>query len=112
MKKFKIIIGIVGLLIPVFILFYFYIKGKQSSQQFYKKKLNYVIIEADDWQKRSVDFYMSDRTLINFTQPIGTKIKLYDSVYKPSGTFIYKVYRKNSNGVYEFFREYNYEDTN
>lgn len=97
---------IIGLIIAL------QIRGMTFTKSFYKKTINLKVVSSNDWQLRSIDFYLSDNTRINFTQPIGDKFKIGDSVSKPANSYMFKVYRKNETGEYEFFKEYNYEDSN
>lgn len=107
-KIIGIIFGSIGLGIVVFMP----LKGWHDRKKFYNSQIKSIAITQNDWLVHAKTFYLADGNSIDFFLPVDDKFKLYDSVYKPSDTYIYSVYRKNSSGAYEFFRKYNYEDSN
>ncbi len=79
-------------------------------KHFNQTKINSVVIKSDDWMKRSIKFVFADGNYIYIHAPSGYKMLIGDSVSKPAGTSIFKVYRKDNNGNYVFYKEYDYSE--
>ncbi len=88
------------------------IYGVIYYKHFYQTKINSVVIKSDDSPRRSIKFIFADDNFVFFLAPWGNKMLIGDSVSKPAGSNIYKVYRKDSNGLYVFFKEYDNNEDN
>jgi len=80
--------------------------ANRESEKFYKASIRSVVIDSNDWWKRSIKFILADGNYVYFIFPVGDKIQIGDSVFKPANTNVFEVYRKNDSGVYYFFRKY------
>lgn len=87
------------------------LRSNRLTKEFYHMRINSIIVESSDWQKRSIDFYLANGVTINLLVSEADVIQLGDSIYKPSGTYIYGVYRKDQN-QYKFLVSHNYKRIN
>lgn len=94
-----------GILIGIFL--YFYWIGRDNKKQFYDSILNEKIIASNDWQKRTIEYYLENGLSINITVLDSIDLKIGDSIVKESNTNHFKIYRKESKGVYTFYDSYN-----
>ena len=102
----KNIMNIIIISIPLLSCIVFTITGMIYKKHFYQTKINSVVIKSDDWMVSSIKFIFSDDNFVYLLAPWGNKMLIGDSVSKPSRSNIYKVYRKDNNGVYIFFGEH------
>ena len=76
------------------------------KKHFYQTKINSVVIKSDDWMVSSIKFIFADDNFVYLFAPWGNKMLIGDSVSKPAGSNIYSVYRRDKNGIYVFYKEY------
>lgn len=100
-------IFIIAILMGGFI--FLFVREDRLTKEFYEMKINSLVTKSSDWQKRSIDFYLANGVVLNFVVPIEDKLKLGDSISKKSNTYLYKVYRKDTEDVYVYFTEYSYK---
>ena len=81
-------------------------------KHFYQTKINSVVIKTNDWLVNSREYFFSDDNHVDLLHPWGNKILIGDSISKPAGSNIYRVYRKDKYGVYVFFGEYANDKSN
>lgn len=91
-----------------FVIIYWIFRGNKLTNEFYKMKINSIVIKSSDWQKSSIRFYLDNGVGLSFLAPAEGKMDIGDSVSKPKNTFIYDVYRKNEDSVMMHFATYNY----
>ncbi len=103
-------IAVVTSMVVILIAYFIWVRNYQIK--FYRSIINSVLVDSSDWQKRSIDFYLKDGSIINFVVPIGNKIQIGDSISKPANTTVFEVYRKNDSGNYHLFRKYDDNEAN
>ena len=78
-----------------------------ESKVFFQTEINSKIVKSNDWQMKSIDYYLEDGIKLNFLNTGLNKIAIGDSVSKEPNTFYYKVYRRQTDH-YTFFATYDY----
>lgn len=73
---------------------YFYWSGKRNNDKFYKLKFNSLIVERNNWQLRTTEFYMQNGLRIDSNAICDSKLKLGDSITKEANSDLFKVYRR------------------
>jgi len=101
--------NIAVIIFMVVILITYFIWVRTYHVNFYQSMINSIVIDSSDWQKRSIDFYLRDGSIINFVVPVEDKMKIGDSVSKPANSTFFEVYRKNDSGVYYLFKQYDFK---
>jgi hypothetical protein len=96
-----------GVLIGIFI--YFYFVGKSNKMTFYESSIQEKIVDRDDWQKRTVEYYLENGLSIGITVLDSIDLKIGDSIFKEAKTFKFKIYRKSKVDKYEFYKDYELE---
>lgn len=98
----------VGVLVCFFslmgFLIYFFLDVK-GKERFYQTAINTVVVSESDGS-RCMEYKLKDNSIIYFLNPIGSKILIGDSIIKQKYTWNYEVYRKDTNGVFLFYRTY------
>lgn len=110
MKKIKLqeVGAILVIVIVLGIGTYFWLRQKLLRKKFYNMSLNSIVVKRRDWLKSSIDFYLDNGVNLNILVPADDKMKISDSISKPSGTFKYNVYRRNDSmkiflvGTYDY----------
>jgi hypothetical protein len=85
----------------------FGIKGKINDTRFYNNKINSLIINSNNWQIRTTEFYL-ENGLVIYSLLNKLDLQIGDSIVKLPKTYIYEVYRKDFNGAYIFNGKCNY----
>ncbi|TPD69787.1 hypothetical protein [Flavobacterium microcysteis] len=70
-------------------------------------KFNSLIVERNNWQLRTTEFYMQNGLRIDSNAIYDFKLKLGDSITKDANSDLFKVYRKDTvDKKYHFLIEY------
>lgn len=112
MKIFNIIFGGICILAVIIWFIYLQINGSKQEKEDYTKPIFSKVVKSNSYYGRSVEFHLEDGVKLYFMPPINDKIMIGDSIRKDANTYIYDVYRKQSNGEYKFWTTYNLMDTN
>lgn len=89
-----------------------YISERRKIPEFYNKEIRSTVIKSGSFHARAIEFHLRDGTTVVHYPPIGEKIAIGDSIFKPRNSFIYRVYRKGSDNEYKFIEMYDYQKTN
>ncbi len=111
MNKGKII-NIITISISLLCLIAYIIYVNIYYKHFNETKINSVVIKSDDWMKNAMIFDFADGNSVSFHAPWGYKMLIGDSVSKPAGSSIFKVYRKDNNDIYVLYKEYDNNEDN
>lgn len=99
-KDFLILIAI-----PIILSIFYYI-GKSNDDQFYKVKINSIIISRSTWREIAVGFYMDNGLRIDSSALNEINIQIGDSIAKDAKSWNFKVFKKNIIGGYEYYETY------
>ncbi len=111
-------------IIVLFVLFgivstYLNYDQNRNAREFYESKITARAIKQSDWLVHARTFYLSDGHSLCFMLShegdfvyMDKKFFIGDSVYKPENSTLFKVYRPNASGKYNFFKEYDNNKTN
>ncbi|QFG52659.1 hypothetical protein [Chryseobacterium sp.] len=106
MKSKKILLNILILLSPILIFSIFGVIGSKNRKKFYEAEINSSILDSNNWQKRTTEYFLKDKIQINISVLDSVKIKVGDSISKPAKDWNYKIYRKGSDKRYHFYKNY------
>lgn len=101
-RFFPIILGLIA-----FIYFYIYKIVFENSNHFYKNDIQSKIIRIKNYENKSLQFYYDSTYCITTTNTRGDTLMIGDSISKNINTESFKVYRKNKEDKYKFYRSYN-----
>lgn len=85
-------------------------RGKKLTREFYNVEINSLVVRKSDWQKRSIDFYLDNGMILNLRAPDQGRLRTGDLIKKPKNTYVYNIYRRNSEGRYEIVEIRDYRD--
>ncbi|OJV54977.1 MAG: hypothetical protein BGO31_16715 [Bacteroidetes bacterium 43-16] len=83
-------------------------RGQRIAKEFYEKEFSATVVNFSNWQGRSTDFYLNNKITLNFSNPVDGEIEIGDSIRKSSNTYIYSIYRKQTEGSFELIGTYDY----
>lgn len=93
-------------LLPFLFLGTFQILGDKQRQKFYEAKINSTIINFSDVEKKVVEYYLPNDLEIDVSVVEDINIKVGDSISKDKESWEYKVYKKNTDNIFEFYKTY------
>lgn len=85
-------------------------KGRTLQTTFFEKEFSSIVVKSNSYFGRTVEFHLDNGLTLYFSPPVEDRIMIGDSVVKESKTYKYQVYRKNSNGEFEYFSSYEGDD--
>lgn len=95
-------------ILPLFIIIsavtVFLIYNNQLNKKFIRLEINSIIVERNNWQLRTTEFYLQNGLRIDSTFKNSFDLKIGDSISKKSNSTIFSVYRK-VNGKYIFYKK-------
>lgn len=100
-----------GLVFPVSVVVYFFylqIDGFKRKKYFFENAISSVVIKSSSFYGRGQEFHLHNDVRLFFLPPIGDKIMIGDSIDKDANTYIYKVFRKDTNGEYRFWTTHSF----
>jgi hypothetical protein len=100
------LIYILIFLLPFLFFIPFQILGNKQRQKFYKAKINSTIINSSDLEKKVVEYYLTNDLEIDVSVVEDINIKVGDSISKDKESWEYKVYIKNKDNTFEFYKTY------
>lgn len=92
---------------------FFQLKANFEKKQFFKSKLNTVIVQIKNnfTFGRSYDYVTKDKIIITFINSGDSNLKLKDSIIKESNNWEFIVFRIDEFGSdYKFYKKYNYRN--
>jgi hypothetical protein len=93
-------------LLPFLFFVPFQILGNKQRQKFHKAKINSTIISSSDLGKKVVEYYLPNDLEIDVSLVEDINIKVGDSISKDVESWEYKVYKKNADNTFEFYKTY------
>lgn len=87
---------------------------------FYNAKLNgkfinsgfeSIIVKRYNWQLRTTEFYLENGLRVDSNYVDNFDLKIGDSISKNANTGMFKVYRKDLSGKYQFYKKLNLDQT-
>ncbi|CAI2766947.1 conserved protein of unknown function [Flavobacterium collinsii] len=95
------------LAIPFIILCIFSFIGNRERQRFYNSKIESKIIDSNNWQKRTCEYFLVNDLEIHVTVLDTFKLYVGDSISKKQKSWEYRVFRKRKkNKQFEFINNY------
>ncbi|MFC4476487.1 hypothetical protein [Flavobacterium chungangensis] len=74
-----------------------------------ENKINAKIIRIYNYENKSLEFYYDKDYCVTSSLTNRDTLKIGDSISKESNTGVFKVYRKNPSGKYQFYKKYDEE---
>jgi len=103
--------GYIFVLISVLLLHIpFYISYHNKMQKFYNAKINSKIISSSDPNGKVVEYYLPNDLEIHVTLTDTINLKVGDSIAKNKLSWKYKVYKKNIEREFEYYKTYEVEN--
>lgn len=107
--KFRIILKLIPLLLVGIILLYFHLRGSRNFRLLYSTQVNSLIIEKNNWQVRTTEFYLDNGLRLYSTYANNYDLMIGDSISKLSNSKYYEVHRKINDSyikmyVYEIYK--------
>jgi energy-coupling factor transporter transmembrane protein EcfT len=106
-KRTRAFYKIIPILIFVGIIIYLNASGLYQRNKFIKNDIKSTITDSDDWQQRTIEYYLKNGTTIYSTLN-SFNLQIGDSISKEANSSLFYVYRKNYIGKYEFYNRYDY----
>ena len=100
-EKKKVFLFIASAVVVALFAIIYSVNTYYKQKRFFNSEIHSNVISSINWKLRSIDFYLKDNSQIEVFVRDTDKIKIGDSIFKPSKTFFYEVYRKNKNNEYE-----------
>ncbi|RQO42316.1 hypothetical protein DBR39_00110 [Chryseobacterium sp. KBW03] len=90
-----------------FTYFYLYKIVFLNNNYFYKNNVESKIVKVYNYENKSLQFYYSNDYCITTTDTKNDTLMIGDSISKKANTAKFKVYRKNKEDKYKFYKSYN-----
>lgn len=100
-----LIAGIPILCIGIWII-YIQVNGEKLKKKNYASPISSTVVMFTSYYGRSSEFRLENGIKLYFMPPVGDKILIGDSIKKDPNTYLYKVCRKDSNGIYKLWATY------
>lgn len=109
MKKKYNLLRLVPMLIVIIGVIMFLVYNENLNRKFIRLEVKSIIVKRNNWQLRTTEFYLENGLRIDSTYINNFDLKIGDSISKESNTEMFKVYRKNPLGKYQFYKKYETE---
>ncbi len=102
------VIGITGAIAVLVWLIILVTREENNKNKFYKEGFSTTVVSSNLYQGRSMEFHLKNGLKVYFIPPVENRIMIGDSIQKQRNTYLYEVYRKNTNNNYDFFATYDF----
>jgi len=98
---------IIPILLFLCVLAFFDLRNTFVENKFIKTKFNSTIVDSFEWKPKVIEFTFNNG--IKVSSSYGDfDIQIGDSVAKQANTSVFDVYRKDYNGIFVFYKKYDY----
>lgn len=109
--NYKLIARIAILCLIIFYPISFEFKGYFQRKLFFETKINDLVIKVDkNWTGRSLDYWINKKVVFTLINSVDKNLQFGDSIEKKKDSWKFEVFRKGTDGRYNFYKSYNLKE--